>query len=74
MRDSWRHFVAEFIGESSLLPVQRDGEFVGLAGVDRSLDALGKAVDGIRVLDSGYAPGSTFKVVTAAAAGCWGRR
>ena len=39
---------------SYITPIERDGKFIGIGGVDRSLTAIDKAVSRVKVLDSGY--------------------
>jgi signal transduction histidine kinase len=40
---------------SLMCPILRDGEFIGLAGVDISLEQMDREVSAIRVFDTGYA-------------------
>ncbi|HEY8581511.1 MAG TPA: methyl-accepting chemotaxis protein [Capillimicrobium sp.] len=40
---------------SFVAPIERDGAFAGIAGIDATLTALHQQVSGIEVLDSGYA-------------------
>ena len=39
---------------SYITPIERDGKFIGIGGVDRSLTAIDKSVSRVKVLDSGY--------------------
>ncbi len=39
---------------SYTVPVQRDGEFIGIGGVDRSLASINEAISKVKVFETGY--------------------